>query len=219
MRLIVIGCGRVGSELAYRLFQRGHKVVVVDNNAGAFTNLPPDFRGRLVEGDPLSLDILSRAGIKEANGIALVTNSDSINAVIAQIARSEFGISNVVVRNYDPNSRTLYDTFNVQVVSSSSWGAQRIEELLYHVDIRSVHAAGNGEVEVYEFSIPDGWDGKTLKQVVPSGECQPISLTRAGRAMLATDVTIMARGDILLVGATLEGVEELRQCLLMSQED
>ena len=63
MNVIVVGCGRVGSELAYGLYKRGHKVTVVDTDADAFANLPADFRGRTVEGDVLTPDILQRAGI------------------------------------------------------------------------------------------------------------------------------------------------------------
>jgi trk system potassium uptake protein len=115
-----------------------------------------------LEGDPLNQDLLRRAGIEGSGGIALVTSSDSLNAVIAHVARTVYGISNVVVRNYEPQWRSMYEAFNLQVVSSSSWGAQRLEELLYNVEMRSVFSAGNGEVEIYEFTIPLAWDGKSL---------------------------------------------------------
>jgi len=59
MNFIVIGCGRFGAELAYRLFTNGHQVVVVDANPKAFNRLHPEFRGRTVEGDSLSADTLS----------------------------------------------------------------------------------------------------------------------------------------------------------------
>lgn len=218
MNVIVIGCGRVGSELAQRLYERGHRVTVVDHAEESFNNLPEDFRGRTVEGDPLSQDVLLRAGMEHADGVALVTNSDSINAVVANVARVVFGISNVVVRNYDPNWRTIYDAFNLQVVSSSSWGAQRIEELLYDVDMRTVFAAGNGEVEIYEFTAPENWVGKRLRDILPSEGCILAGLTRAGRAILPSEDLIMEEGDILLVSATLEGVEDLRTCISNPQE-
>jgi trk system potassium uptake protein len=210
MNMIVVGCGRVGSELAYSLFLRGHKVVVIDHISAAFNNLPSDFRGRTVEGDPLSQDVLRRAGFENADGVALVTNSDSLNAVVAHLAREVYGISNVVARNYDPHWRSLYDAFNLQMVSSSSWGAQRIEERLYQAEMRSIFMAGTGEVEIYEFTVPAGWAGKPLKDMLPLDECIPAGLTRAGRALLPTADTILAEGDILLVSATLDGIEELR---------
>lgn len=210
MNMIVIGCGRVGAELAYRLYQGGHRVTVIDKVASAFTNLPPDFRGRTLEGDPLHQDLLRRAGIEQAGGIALVTSSDSLNAVVAHAARTLYGISNIVVRNYEPQWRSMYEAFNLQVVSSSSWGAQRLEELLYHVEMRSVFSAGNGEVEIYEFMVPAAWDGKPLRELLPAENCILAGLTRAGTALLPDMDYLLMEGDVVLVSATLKGIEELR---------
>ena len=157
MRYIVVGCGRLGSELSFRLFQQGHQVTVVDHAAASFERLNPSFRGRTVEGDSCSQEILERAGIIDADGLAAVTNVDSLNAVVAHVAKSIYKVSNVVVRNYDPKMRSVLETFGLQTVSSTSWGAQRIEELLTGINIRTVYSAGNGEVEIYQFAIPEQW--------------------------------------------------------------
>src|SRR5512134_714163 len=103
MNFVIVGCGRVGAELCYRLFKSGHQVVVVDNRKEAFNRLHPDFRGRTLEGEGLAESILERAGIREANGLAAVTNSDILNAVIAHTACAFFNVPIVVARNYDPN--------------------------------------------------------------------------------------------------------------------
>ena len=210
MNYIVIGCGRVGSELAYRLYQNGHRVTVIDITDEAFANLPHDFRGRTLEGEPLNQDLLRRAGIEQADGVALVTSSDSVNAVVAHVAREVFGITNIVVRNYEPQWRSMYEIFNLQVVSSSSWGAQRLEELLYHVEMHSVFSAGNGEVEIYEFTVPTAWIDKSLKELLPDEGCIPVGLTRAGNAILPDLDAPLVEGDIVLVSATLKGIDELR---------
>lgn len=210
MNMIVIGCGRVGSELAYRLYKKGHRVTVIDKVDSAFANLPPDFRGRTLEGDPLNQELLKRAGIEHAGGIALVTSSDSLNAVVAHVARTVYGVSNAVVRNYEPQWRPMFEAFNLQVVSSSSWGAQRLEELLYQVEMRSVFSAGNGEVEIYEFTVPSGWQGKTLRELLPVENCILAGLTRAGNALIPDLSFPLLEGDVVLVSATLNGIEELR---------
>ena len=101
------------------------------------------------------------------DGLAAVTNNDSLNAVIGHLARTHFGVPVVVVRNYDSRWRQVHESFGIQTVSSSSWGAQRIEELLYQQQTRTVFSAGNGEVELYEFAVPDGWDGKSLDKLIP----------------------------------------------------
>jgi trk system potassium uptake protein TrkA len=130
MNVIVVGCGRVGAEVAYDLFCQGHKVTVVDQNAAAFGNLPPDFRGLTMRGDVLTQDVLQRAGIEHAQGLAAVTPSDSVNTVLGHIARVVYKVPNVVVRNYDPRKRPLHEAFGLQVVSPSTMGAQKIEELV-----------------------------------------------------------------------------------------
>ena len=213
MNIIVIGCGRVGSELAFRLFQKGHKVTVVDHRPAAFQTLHPDFRGRTVEGETLNQDVLRRAGMDEADGVAVVTSSDTLNAVVAQIARSVYQIANVIVRNYDPSWRSLHEAFGLQIVGSTSWGAQRIEELLYHREMRTVFSAGNGEIEVYEFTVPQAWDSRQLGDMLPKMDCAPVGLTRAGRALLPNSDTVLQQGDVVLVSATLSGITALRKSL------
>ena len=210
MNLIVIGCGRVGSELAYRLFKRGHKVTVIDQTDHSFSNLPDDFLGRMIEGEALNNDVLVHAGIETADGVAIVTSSDTTNAVIGHTIRKVFNITNVVVRNFDPLWRPLYDAFGLQMISSTSWGAQRIEELLYHREIRTVFSAGNGEVEIYEFSVPPEWDKHLLKELIQTNECVPAGLTRAGRAMIPIGETVLNEGDAVLVSATFDGIRSLR---------
>lgn len=218
MRIIIVGCGRVGSELASRLYQRGHQVAVIDNNAASFANLSPEYNGRTIDGEALNRDVLHRAGIEQADGLAAVTNNDAVNAVVAHVARTHFEIPHVFVRNYDTRWRPMHEAFGHQLVSSSSWGAQRIEELLYHADIRTVFSAGNGEVEVYEFSIPAGWHGRKLGELVQGVECAPVALARAGRASIPSLEMVLEKDDVLNVSATLDGIETVRQRLFAAQE-
>ncbi len=218
MEIVIVGCGRVGAELANRLFQRGHKVTVVDRASASFQNLHPDFRGRTIEGEALNQDVLRRAGLEQADGFAAVTSSDTLNAVVAHIARTVYNTPNVVVRNYDLKARGLLEAFDLQIVSSSSWGAQRVEELLYHRELRTVFSAGNGEVEIYEFTIPTAWEGRTLEELLPGKECIVTALTRTGKAILPDRETVLQNGDVVLVSATFDGVEALRRRLKLGEE-
>jgi trk system potassium uptake protein len=217
MEIIVVGCGRLGSALVYRLHQAGHKVAVIDAIIAAFSNLPADFSGRTHEGDALSQDVLIRAGIETADAIAAVTSSDALNAVVGHVARTVFGIKKVVVRNYDPQCRLLFEDFGLQVISSTSWGAQRIEEMLATAELQTVFSAGNGEIEVYEFAVPIDWRGKKLKEFLPIEECTPISITRAGRAILPDPETTLAEGDLIHVSATDQGSFSLREKLQLGK--
>src|SRR5512138_1554189 len=210
MNLIVVGCGRVGAELCYHLFKRGHQIVVVDIDKQAFNRLHPDFRGRTLEGEGLAEGVLERAGVREADGLAAVTNSDTLNAVIAHAARVIYDVPNVVARNYDPNLRPIIEAFGLQTVGSTYWGAQRVEELLINPSQRAVYSAGNGEVEVYEVYIPDEWNDKTLRDLLePLKNSYPVALSRAGRSFLPETHLKLQTGDLLSVSSTFEGIAEL----------
>ncbi|MBV6450392.1 MAG: Trk system potassium uptake protein TrkA [Anaerolineales bacterium] len=214
MNFIVVGCGRVGAELCYHLFKSGHHVVVVDSRREAFNRLHSDFRGRTLEGEGLAESVLERAGIQEADGLAAVTNSDTLNAVVAHAARVFYNVPNVVARNYDPNLRAVIESFGLQTVGSTYWGAQRVEELLMNPSQKAVYSAGNGEVEVYEVIIPATWDGKTLGALLNLGkQCYPVALSRAGRASLPEAETILRAGDLLNVSSTFEGIGALTERL------
>ncbi|HSO13574.1 MAG TPA: TrkA family potassium uptake protein [Anaerolineales bacterium] len=219
MNFIVIGCGRVGAELAYHLFKSGHQVVVVDVNKQAFNRLHPDFRGRTLEGEGLAENVLERAGVREADGLAAVTNSDALNAVVSHAAREYFDVPVVVARNYDPSLRGLIEAFGLQSVGSTTWGAQRVEELLINPSEKMVYSAGNGEVEVYEIRIPEEWNDRTLDELLgPLKECRPVALTRAGRSSLPDAGTRLQTGDLLNVSSTFQGIGELTACLSRKAE-
>ena len=211
MNFIIVGCGRVGAELAVRMSNSGHDVIVVDQNKSAFERLPADYRGRTVHGEALSEKVLERAGVKEAHGLAAVTNSDTLNAVVAHAARTIFNVPVIVCRNYDPRLRYMMETFGLQTVSSTAWGAQRVEELLTNAASRAVYSAGNGEVEIYEVVIPEAWSGRTWNDLcVDNKGTLPVALTRAGRAILPDLETKLQSGDLLNISATFEGMQALR---------
>jgi trk system potassium uptake protein TrkA len=211
MKALVIGCGRLGAELAYRLYQRGHEVSIVDIDEKAFAKLPSDFEGRFSEGSALNRDVLRRAGIEGCDSVAVVTDSDSLNAVVGHLAKTTFNIPNVVVRNYDPRYRSTQEAFDLQVISSLSWGAQRIEEMMVHGDVRAVFSAGNGEVEVYEIAIPEKCAGLTVGELLAAELCMPVAVTRAGKAILPSLKFQLLTGDVLHVSATMDGIEGLRE--------
>jgi trk system potassium uptake protein TrkA len=219
MNFIVVGCGRVGAELSYRLFKSGHQIVVVDNNKETFNRLHPDFRGRTLEGEGLSENVLERAGIREAQGLAAVTNSDTLNVVVAHTARAFYNVPTVVARNYDPNLRVVIEAFGLLTVSSTYWGAQRVEELLINPSQKMVYSAGNGEVEVYEVLIPEAWSGHKLSELMQTlRDCFPVAITRAGRSHLPEAAMPLQGGDLLNVSTTFDGISMLTARLAQKAE-
>jgi trk system potassium uptake protein TrkA len=204
MHMIVVGCGRVGSQLAYRLFRRGNDVTVMDSDPRAFASLPVDFRGRTVQGDVIARDTLRRAKMETADGVAAVTSSDAVNAVVARIAVHVHRVPTVVVRNYDSRFAALQESVGVPAVSSTRWGAQRIEELLTEPGARSVFSAGAGEVRLYEFVISPKLAGRPLADVV-TDRARVVSVTRAGSAFIPDENVRLEAGDVVHVSCTPEG--------------
>jgi trk system potassium uptake protein TrkA len=213
MRVIIVGCGRVGAELASILSRRDHDVTVIDHVGSSFQHLDPGWRGRTIEAEPLAEGVLERAGIREADAVATVTNSDAVNAVVAHVARATFRVPSVVSRNYDPRWRSLHETLGLQMVSSTAWGAQRIEELMESSRLRSVFSAGNGEIEVYELVVTAAWAGRSLAALTEGVDCAIVSLTRGGRASRPAGETPLAADDLVHVAAGIEGADRLRRRL------
>ena len=213
MYVIVVGCGRVGSELAMSLSKRGHDVTVIDHVGSSFSHLDPAWRGRTIEAEAMAEGVLKRAGVEQADALASVTNSDAVNAVVAHVARTVYKVQSVVSRNYDPRWRPLHEAMGLRTVSSTAWGAQRVEELLESRRMRPVFSAGNGEVELYELDVPASWDRKPLAELVRGVECSIVSVTHGGRATMPGAATTLRAGDLLHVGASLEGATVLRRRL------
>jgi trk system potassium uptake protein len=219
MHVIVVGCGRLGAELAHRLFQRGHKVTVIDQVDAAFDNLHPLFRGRTVEGEVLNQDVLRRAGIEDADGFAAVTNSDTLNAVVAHVARTVYHVPHVVARNFNPRWRPVHEAFGLQSVSSTTWGAQRIEERLYEAEVRPVWSSGDGTVDLYELVVPERWQGRLLREVLPEAPHVVVAFTRAGQPMPSPHEIRLEAGDVIYLSPAPEGRETLQRWLTSQQRD
>lgn len=214
--IIIIGCGRLGAELARSLSQKKHSLAIIDSNERAFERLGPDFRGRTVHGQSIDQDVLMRAGIQEAHAFAAVTSSDSVNIVTARVARDIYNVEHVFARVFSPGKTAIYEKLGLQTVSTSSWGAQRFEQLILHPGVRSFATAGNGEVQMYEMTIPHEWAGRPLTELVPAEHAIAIALTRAGRAALPAQDMRLQQDDILQVSATGPGVALIRQRLKLN---
>lgn len=210
MKIIIVGCGRVGVELALALHQN-HQVSVIDRNARSFDRLGLHFSGRTVQGHGMDRTALERAGIENANALAAVTSSDNVNAIVARVAQDMYHVARVVARIYNPRRAPIYEKLNLQTVSSSSWGAHRIEQLLVHPGMQSVSSAGNGEVQVYELTVPAEWNGRKVSELVPMEHAIPVALARNGKGILPRSEIALEPQDILQVSSTPEGVKILRE--------
>ncbi len=213
MKIIVVGCGRLGSDLAYKMFKQGHKVTVIDHSAESFRNLPPDFIGITMEDDVLARDVLRRAGIEKADAVAAVSNSDSTNAVVGQIASRVYHVPNVVVRTYDPKWQPLHEALNLPVVNSVSWGSNRIEELLSGAPLHSVLLPCNSHQGLFELSVPQEWKGISLETLLPDHFEKVLGILREGKVVPASRTLPVEPCDQIYLSIDQKGFEILRSSL------
>jgi trk system potassium uptake protein TrkA len=130
MKVVIMGCGRVGARLASLLDKEGHEVTALDNDAYSFRRLPSDFGGTSLLGNGLDEGALKRAGIEEADAFVAVTQGDNRNIMAAQIAKHVFNVPKVVCRIYDPLRRDLYSRLGLEAISPTTVFAQMLKEKL-----------------------------------------------------------------------------------------
>ncbi len=130
MKVVIMGCGRVGARLATLLDIEGHSVTVLDTDTYSFRRLPPDFGGKALVGNGVDQEALKQAGIEEADAFVAVTQGDNRNVMAAQIAKHFFGIPRVICRIYDPLRRELYNTLGIEAFSPTTIFAQLLKDKL-----------------------------------------------------------------------------------------
>jgi len=130
MVVVIMGCGRVGAQLAAMLDKEGHQVTVVDYDAYSFRRLPPDFSGTALLGNGIDQEVLKRAGIEKADAFVVVTQGDNRNVMAAQIGKHIFNVPRVICRIYDPLRRDIYDTLGLEAISPTTVFARILKEKL-----------------------------------------------------------------------------------------
>ncbi|MDA8219063.1 MAG: TrkA family potassium uptake protein [Dehalococcoidales bacterium] len=130
MRVVILGCGRVGANLANSLDAEGHEVTIVDRVSDQFRRLDPDFGGTAVVGTGIDQDILRRAGIEQADVFIAMTNGDNTNVMAAQIAKHIFNVPRVITRIYDPVREETYRNLGLETYCPTTLGAAKVREMM-----------------------------------------------------------------------------------------
>jgi len=197
MKILIIGCGRVGAGLALSLSRQGETVTVIDQAPNALQRLGETFRGRAMLGSAFDRETILQAGIERADGLAAVTGSDEVNFVIGRLARRMFQVPRVVVRLYDPRKADIYRRLGLQTINPVTWGIQRIAELLSFSHLDTVMSLGSGEVDLVETELPLLLAGRTVNELTLSGEIQVAAVSRGGKTFLPTLGTVFQEGDVV----------------------
>jgi trk system potassium uptake protein TrkA len=213
MKVIIMGCGRVGEQISHLMAAEGHDVAVIDYDPAALARLRPEFKGRGVLGVGFDRKVLLKAGIEQAEAFAATSSSDNANIVAARLARNMFHVPRVVARLYDPRRAEIYRRLGLVTISSATWGAERIHELLTHGDLDPVHMFGSGEVCLLSADAPVHLVGRTVSNMTIPGEITVVAVTRQGRALIPVAGTQFRAGDVLHLVVLADAMERLEALL------
>ncbi|MEE8338439.1 MAG: TrkA family potassium uptake protein [Dehalococcoidia bacterium] len=125
MKIVIVGCGRVGSKVAVRLDDEGHEVTVIDNDPSQFRRfLPASFNGQTFTGSAIDHRVLVEAGVERADAFLALTPGDNRNVLASQIAKHVYGVETVVTRLADPFRAELFQRLGLRTFSPTNIGSQ-----------------------------------------------------------------------------------------------
>jgi trk/ktr system potassium uptake protein len=213
MKIVIVGCGRVGAQLASLLALEGHEVSIVDREASAFERLPGNFRGQRIVGVGFDREALRQAGIERADAFASVTSGDNTNIVAALMARREFHVPKVVTRVHDPQRAEIYRRFGIPTISPTSWAASEMKEMLVHSDLSSRLTLGSGEAEIVEIDLPPALAGHAVSELAVPGEIAVITLVRQGKGLIPFPGAAFQAGDVIYLAVLNSAVTKLKKMI------
>ncbi len=213
MRVIIVGCGRVGANLANALSAERHQVVVIDSSPASFGRLSREFTGRMLTGIGFDRDVLMQADIEEADALAATTDSDNVNIVVAVTAKETFKVPRVVARIYDPEAAEIYRREGIPTVTPTLLAAATMKSMIAHPQLGIISPLGSGEVKLIEVEATKPIIGRTVQELTIPGESIIHAVVRRGQALIPrTDMRVEA-GDVLHISVTMGAVDRLEKLL------
>jgi trk system potassium uptake protein len=211
MKVIVMGCGRTGSQISLVLERDGHDITVIDHDANADGRLGKEFRGRVIRGIGFDKNVLASAGIEQADAFVAASSSDNANIVAARIARNIFHVPRVVARLYDPRRAEIYQRLGLTTISSTTWAAERIRQVLTHTDFDVWDTFGRGEVSIVSLDAPSHLVGRVVNNINVAGEVIVVAITRKDHALMPISGTEIQNGDLLHIAVVSSAMSRLEE--------
>ncbi|MCX7773224.1 MAG: TrkA family potassium uptake protein [Clostridia bacterium] len=213
MKVIIVGCGKLGSGLAWNLIKKGHKVTVIDSDPEALKLLGNDFKGETIVGIGFDKDILEKAQIQTADAIIACSKSDEANALIGRISRNIYKVPRVISRLYDPRRAEIYRSLGIQTISTTTWGVHQATEMLSYDQLDSVFSMDN--VEMIRVEAPALLLGRKVDELTVLGETQVVAISRKNKTFIPTRGTTLQRDDMLYIAVMNTSVSRLKSLLGM----
>ena len=213
MKIIIMGCGRVGSQVSQLLVKHGHEVTVIDHDTNALARLGTEFKGRVVNGLGIDKNVLLEAGIETAEGFVAASSSDNANIVAARIAHNIFRVPRVVARLYDPVRAEIYQRLGLTTISSTVWGAERIVETVTHTDLDVLHVFQDGGTTMVRVEAPARLNGHRVAQMNIPGEVSVTAISRNDHTFIPVSGTEFQEGDVIYLAVIPTAMVRLEELL------
>lgn len=217
MHAVIVGCGRVGAELADELGNRGYTVSVIDKDSAAFERLPSGFGGKTLIGPGFERSILEDAGIKNAEIFIAVTNGDNSNIVSARVAKEYYKVPKVAARIYDPRRAVIYERLGISTVATVAWTTDQILSKVFPSAESVEWTPGSGDVVVLGIPAPSSMIGRPASELEIEGKLRVVAVTRTGTTLLPGAKTHLQEGDFVYVAALRSILGELDEMLFGSE--
>ncbi len=201
MRVVVMGCGRVGASLAEALSRLGHQVAIIDRDPTAFHRLSEEFIGERITGMGFDREVLLRAGIEQADAFAAVSSGDNSNIISARVAREMFGVAHVVARIYDAKRAAVYERLGIPTIATVPWTTDRLLNILTHDTETARWRDPTGTVAVAEATVHEGWVGHRVTTLEEATGSRVAFLIRFGSGVLPEPKTVIQSGDQVYLAA------------------
>ena len=196
MNVIVVGCGRVGSQLATLLSVEGHNVVVIDKDPESFRRLGTLFNGVTLKGLGFDEDVLIEAGIEEADAFAAVTDLDNTNLMAAEVARKIFDVKHAVARLYNPVRERTYQQLGLDYVCGTTLVA---EVLLDKIKAgHGHHISSIGDVEIVQFKASEAVEGKAVSDIEIARRFRIAVISRGDTMFVPEPDAVLHAGDVIM---------------------
>jgi len=210
MHVIIVGCGRVGAELAKLLSNEGHNVVVIDKSRDAFDRLGNTFNGLTMSGNGFDLELLKQMGVEKADAFCAVTNGDNTNLIAAQVAKKIFKVPKVLARVYDPQRAQIYAALGLDIISGTTLFASMLRDKIIESRFSS-YLIETKDLGVFEIEVDDGLAGKTPLDINIPQEFMIVAIRRLSGVIIPENNTTFRPKDVLMAVVKVASLDKIKE--------
>lgn len=194
MNVMIIGCGRVGSQLALILSNEGHNVTIIDKNPDSFKRLGGTFNGVAVVGNGFDEKLLKELKVEKQDAFVSVTSGDNTNLMASQIAKKIFKVPRVIARVYDPKRADIYRKLGLDIISGTMLVAAMIRDKMIENRFTS-YLVETGELGVIEIVVNGSLKDKIVSDINMPDEFLVTVVERKKRVIIPQPDTRLEVGD------------------------